>query len=1445
MHKFIKENTEGEWYGRLLAEESVRVDYSVLSVGVMTLGLIMIVEVVRHKIDHAAGQRPFPKAVIQGVYSERKLFGAQMSRIALSSHAVSFSCTVATLGIVELLLFMLSKYYTDLDKEKYLVFADIHFALFYTAILNAFQSVILAVVSHRVARQIWVETEMLELSHYVEIREEFDQVKAAMKQMGAQSDLGLSSREIQMDEDDSAFTRKRFFRSFMDRFRYPTLRRKYNELLLQVRFHELRVHFLQAYNLPLTLKVSDYLLESQQYVLLKLVHVSSIAWTLLTGAVNVMYYVLGIVSYKVSDSTIVGTALIWIFFWSMALFVVIAAVVYRKMESIFKKIMIDKTLWGVKNQQGDRDQLREQQLRLFYGSDPKLVIAAIQFMQFGYAVNLSVVIIFWQEIDDGRIPMVTYPLVIALCYTVFVHVTARVIPQYTLCTNLGQLVDEKRLHETLAAFLLEESRRQEADEKLANKQPYSLMNSREKPEDHSLNQETSQTDLSEIKSTTLLRKDSSIVSNHSVSNALLMAELVKLDTNSLRMNLPAEERNKITFRQMERTSRRGRQKSLSEGIATMVAMGNMPLPNLSSKPDQVKDDSFISHSMEWKKTNDRSAGSDTLKAEDTLRDSLIARRRRSHRLKTVSDGVAAMTRMQVNVSVHDLSPVPEFHNGYSPTRRIPSPVITKLRSISMVNGAHSNTDADQLSVHSDGGRSDIDDVPEVEPARESNSLPIPAASLRKRFKKFSLSKKYIVLSNVFGTLVAFFLVGQRVESFLHSEGIVSEKFVSFDFNNEHTFWALFVLFALFCVVDCAIMTTLNPFGQQNHSTGEMKAFVAALLDFLLMSACLVLFIVAEVKRCCTSIESDGLASDSVSNFNAFRLLAAESENDEDYYNNAAPCSCPQFGHRVYGGLGTIEPFTALVGLRIFRHWASGHIVKRFLSFNQGKEKEVIEKISADPFAVFDDSTRNGNFFGKSHNLPRDEIRGTAAELWKAAVGEHPEVARKYGEFSSEILKIMLGMSLEHHGILLKGSSSLRGFGDDQSSSSAVQKGQAIPFSKSQEVSLAGPAGKTSAKVTSAFESIGHGPTFDDEETATPPAAFRKDDRGASTSKISSEIVFRSPGAQLVRSMRRCDRKLLPILNRWTVVDVVLTRFEIVYFEILHAEESARRDDAVRKALKATKGGKSLRLCDVAKGRRIIGRLEISEIECMTVQRHIGAVDTADEEKNRPDTDVRTVEYWKDAPVSSVQFSRPYRWNQIRQDQLHIKTIHGRTLCLRFYSDLESTELGAKHVTNNATIEKNNAFQWVQTIGRFCGPDQLKQHLPHFGDGTDDELRDYLVEHHHTHDEIDKLGPRRSSTGDPRGLLGRKTGKVENSDSPMKRSFRMSFPRLSSLEELDNTKSQNGVNPANPQPEQNAPAQLVDVHVASTRTAQVEYGDAKDTTGDKLWSAEQGIVSTHL
>jgi hypothetical protein len=85
---FLDEQNEGSYYNdyynsaydaayRFLAEDDTkektagfRMDYSVLSVAVMTLGLIMVVEVLRHRLDHAAMGRPYFSAVLENIYGE-------------------------------------------------------------------------------------------------------------------------------------------------------------------------------------------------------------------------------------------------------------------------------------------------------------------------------------------------------------------------------------------------------------------------------------------------------------------------------------------------------------------------------------------------------------------------------------------------------------------------------------------------------------------------------------------------------------------------------------------------------------------------------------------------------------------------------------------------------------------------------------------------------------------------------------------------------------------------------------------------------------------------------------------------------------------------------------------------------------------------------------------------------------------------------------------------------------------------------------------------------------------------------------------------------------------------------------------------------------------------------------------------------------------------------
>lgn len=54
------------------SDELIKIDYNVLSVAAMTLALILLVEVMRHRLDHASHRRPFFQAVLENIYAECK-----------------------------------------------------------------------------------------------------------------------------------------------------------------------------------------------------------------------------------------------------------------------------------------------------------------------------------------------------------------------------------------------------------------------------------------------------------------------------------------------------------------------------------------------------------------------------------------------------------------------------------------------------------------------------------------------------------------------------------------------------------------------------------------------------------------------------------------------------------------------------------------------------------------------------------------------------------------------------------------------------------------------------------------------------------------------------------------------------------------------------------------------------------------------------------------------------------------------------------------------------------------------------------------------------------------------------------------------------------------------------------------------------------------------------
>lgn len=246
---------------------------------------------------------------------------------------------MATLGVVEAVIFLIIAYHKSFDLQKEAVFADVHFLLFFSAIINSAQSLLLAILSRQVTNKLWVRMEDMELASYIVIREDFENVHAQYREL-------TSSRQ-----SSSVMAADRSFdfnwQSVLDLcksaywlMREPNLMRRHHHLLMQVRFHELRVHFLNANSLPSNMRVATYLRKSELFVLQRLTKVSMGGWLLFAGAVNSMYFILGIVGH-INSETIqyTGEVMAYTFFCANILFVLGAIVLFFKMRQVFSKIM--------------------------------------------------------------------------------------------------------------------------------------------------------------------------------------------------------------------------------------------------------------------------------------------------------------------------------------------------------------------------------------------------------------------------------------------------------------------------------------------------------------------------------------------------------------------------------------------------------------------------------------------------------------------------------------------------------------------------------------------------------------------------------------------------------------------------------------------------------------------------------------------------------------------------------------------------------------------------------------------------------------------------------------------------------------------------------------------------------------------------------------------------
>ena len=191
--------------------------------------------------------------------------------------------------------------------------------------------------------------------------------------------------------------------------------------------------------------------------------------------------------------------------------------------------------------------------------------------------------------------------------------------------------------------------------------------------------------------------------------------------------------------------------------------------------------------------------------------------------------------------------------------------------------------------------------------------------------------------------------------------------------------------------------------------------------------------------------------------------------------------------------------------------------------------------------------------------------------------------------------------------------------------------------------------------------------------------------------------FLYPSARLVRRMRRCERRMVPYLDEWMLVDAVLTSHELVLFEV--PDDELDLGSVTDKDI-SQNGCKGMRLCDVAKGRKIVSQFDLNDVDFVGIdhQRAIpGDGDVGDIEENCE----IDLEFWQGGTSceSYEVLEMNKRWEHVDKDRLKIHVFSSGTLYLRFVVDLKDLESKNLATYNDAASEGKGLVLWVRTIAR--------------------------------------------------------------------------------------------------------------------------------------------------
>ena len=869
---------------------------------------------------------------------------------------------------------------------------------------------------------------------------------------------------------------------------------------------------------------------------------------------------------------------------------------------------------------------------------------------------------------------------------------SRIMPKYTQCTSLGELLRKSHLVDIDARSKLEKAKKEKELENIeAESEGSKNMKKRPRKREKQVSIQSKLFSFMSKEETLESETRDDSLSNSQRLNTI--SRLVKQETK----NLP----DQIVG------SRRPRTKSKSEGVAAMRLFSSVS----ASAEEALKGNTEVVGRRRGKLENLPASQTGTRRPRQKMMSTGVVLMQseaiNSFFLKDDIQPLKVDTRdkeMKISVTKATLD-VTSLGNEL---QNQPEPFQSnniQLKSLQEVpednHYLHKSSDgvvADELSVTSEES---IERQTAVSSATTTEPILI-----EERLCRWILHKSYSSFSAIFGTMVILFFLSLRIEILLLDTCVLEDNLNTFNFipNRVWAFWLTIAWFCLFGVESCLTCLLLGRKNRRTSSGRDLQGgkngtlILAALLDIALTVTCLGLFLWAEASRCCKCHD-------------ASVFFRAEVTKDYDCIVPPDSKCCPTFGSRLCNGVGVIEPYACLIIMRVFRFEFARRVIS---TFNMCKKFLGLE---GEDVRTSEDEGVQGNTSVNDTDEAKIKIdfehqTGTIAELWIMALNEYPELVQMEGIFSKSLLESMLGV---YNPLPLATEGGGRQIPSDVNKVSTER----VPPIESLRVKK--PMGLQRGISLLSIRSID----------------------GSSIHDLNGpNDNFVSPASPLIRSMRRCECKwkwLRSLDNlKWDIVDVVLTEYEIVWFDatsiptFLDGEQ--KKVQSMKDAIASKKGGKGLRLNDVAVGREALGRISLTDIDCIKIQRLSPDINSVsldevrsvmDLEENQTSRKRICKEYWIDDTESSNILELPLQkeWEKITEDRLRLHSSKAGTLHLRFLIDLY--QVVEPNMSTDDMEKKQGALLWCESISHHCTRTQLKQKLPHFGQHRDEELPDFI------------------------------------------------------------------------------------------------------------------------